>query len=113
MPEWLHLEDFVLWLFGVSSNNHRKDYYVTCFCAIPTCTSAGKVGVESEMKIMGVCGRNSRRWVVEQRRVVAFQHAIINFFTYGFPVCPYQLASTATVCCYLNVLSKLFLVTES
>jgi hypothetical protein len=56
---------------------------------------------------------NSRRWVVEQRRVVAFQHAIINFFTYGFPVCPYQLASAATVCCYLNVLSKLFLVTES
>jgi len=29
---------------------------------------------------------NSRRWVLEQRRVVAFQHATINFFTYGFPV---------------------------
>jgi hypothetical protein len=103
----------VLWLFVVSSNSHRKDYFFKFFCAIPTCTSAGKVGAESEMKIMGVCGRNPRRWVVEQRRLVAFQHAIINFFTYGFPVWPYQLASTATVCCYLNVLSKLFLVTES
>lgn len=30
---------------------------------------------------------NSRRWILEQRRVVAFQHATINFFTYGFPIC--------------------------
>lgn len=30
---------------------------------------------------------NSRRWVIEQRRILACQHATINFFTYGFPIC--------------------------
>ncbi|KAG0629951.1 hypothetical protein M758_1G142000 [Ceratodon purpureus] len=30
---------------------------------------------------------NSRRRLVEQRRIIAFQHATINFFTYGFPIC--------------------------
>ncbi|BBN02016.1 piezo-type mechanosensitive ion channel component 1/2 [Marchantia polymorpha subsp. ruderalis] len=29
----------------------------------------------------------SRRWAGDQRRAVAFQHATINFITYGFPVC--------------------------
>ncbi|KAL3696338.1 hypothetical protein R1sor_010414 [Riccia sorocarpa] len=29
----------------------------------------------------------ARRWAGDQRRVVAFQHATINFITYGFPIC--------------------------
>jgi hypothetical protein len=46
---------------------------------------------------------NSRRWVVEQRRVVAFQHAIINFFTYGFPICVVALVCWSFV--YISFLS--------
>ncbi|KAL2642994.1 hypothetical protein R1flu_010581 [Riccia fluitans] len=29
----------------------------------------------------------ARRWAGDQRRAVAFQHATINFITYGFPIC--------------------------
>ncbi|CAM6103082.1 unnamed protein product [Calypogeia fissa] len=29
----------------------------------------------------------SRRWDADQRRAIVFQHATINFITYGFPIC--------------------------